>query len=370
MSEKKDNTQPDVQPQLEEAIDFARIGRCLKKHKKLYGKVLLASIIFGLIVAFSIPNTFKCEVSLAPELGANNGMNLGSLGSLGSLASSMGLDISAAGKMGDAITPILYPDLMNSVDFKAALFNVKVQRKEDKEPMSYYDYLKKERSEPWWESAVKMIMPEPEDKDTVDPFELTMAQEEIAKIVSENVTCEIDKKTGVIKIVVKDQDARVSAVMADSVKERLQDFLTMYRTKKARHDLAYVEGLCRDAKKDYERVRQKYVEFMDANQDLVLQSVRQKQTDLENDMQLYFNNYNSLCSEVLSAKAKVLEVTPAFTTLQSATIPLRKSSPKRSIIMIVVLALSIFFTTVYILYDEDELKYVLGLPDKKKEKTK
>ena len=103
------------------------------------------------------------------------------------------------------------------------------------------------------------------------------------------------------------------------------------------------------------------MEFVDANQDIVLESIRQKQTDLENDLQLQYNNYNTLSAQVLAYKAKVQEATPAFTTLQRATVPLAPAGPKKGQIVFVCLFLAVLFTTMWILYKEKQLKLLLGL---------
>ena len=116
-----------------------------------------------------------------------------------------------------------------------------------------------------------------------------------------------------------------------------------------------------ETKARYEKARQRYAEFMDANQDIILQTVRQKQTDLENEMQLQYNAYTQVAAQMLAAEAKVQEQTPAFTTLQSATVPVLKTGPKRSQLCLIFLFLSSLVTTLWILYKEDDLKPLLGL---------
>ena len=349
-----------IEHQVEEesSIDFGAIWQAIRKHKKLYYKVLPITFIVMCIYTLSLPNYYKCEVTLAPEMGGKSG----SVSSLASLASSFGVNLGGGSNpTGDAITPALYPDLMNSVDFKTSLFDVKVQRKEDKAPMTYYDYLMNEQKEPWWSGFFGLLKPEKIEDQPLNTFELTKEQEGIAKAIAANVICTIDKKTNVITIEVTDQDPRIAAMMADTVKTRLQDFLTQYRTNKARNDLEYAQKLQKQAKKDYERARQLYVDYMDSNQDVVLMAAMQKQTDLENEMQLQYNNYNALNAQVIDAKAKVQEVTPAFTTLQSATVPLHKDHPKRGQIVLICLFLAALFTTAWILYKENQLKPLLGL---------
>ncbi len=353
--EENQNITPEVE---ESSIDIKALWNAIVKHKKLYFKVLPITFVVVCIITLSMPNVYKCQVTLAPELGGK----ASSASGLASLASSFGVNIGGgASSMGDAITPMLYPDLMNSVDFKTALFGVKVQRKTDAKPMAYYDYLMNEQKAPWWSNFFGLFSPEKSKLEQVNTFELTKEQEGVAMAIAKNVVCSVDKKTNVITIDVTDQDPRVAAQMADSVMTRLQDFLTAYRTKKARHDLAYSISLQKQAKKEFEHARQLYVDYMDSNMDVTLVSAQQKQTDLENDMQLKYNNYNTLNAQVIAGQAKVQEETPAFTTLQSATVPLRKDGPKRSQIVLIWLFLATLCTTAWAWYKEDQLKSLLGL---------
>ena len=338
-------------------IDFGAIWAAIKKYKKLYYKTLGIAFVIALIIGFSIPKTYNCKIQLAPETAGGSG----SLGGLASLASSFGVSLGGSSQGGDAIKPTIYPDLMKSVDFKTSLFPIKVEMKESGKVMSYYDYLKYEWREPWWKDLFGLLSPELKKDTLVDMFQLTAEQARIASLAIKNIECKIDKKTDLITIDVTAQDPMVVALLADSVKNRLQDFLTAYRTKKARRDLEYALTLYKQAKKDYERIRQVYYEYMDANQDVSLLSATQRQNDLENEMQLQYNNFTATSAQVLAAKALVQKETPSFTTIQSATVPLGPSGPKRPLILVVCLFLSALGTTIYALSKENQLKPLLGL---------
>ena len=352
-------------------IDFPRLWAALKRRKTTYFKVIPTVILTVWIISLGIPDYYKCTVQLSPEESIKTGS-----GALSMLASSFGLNISGS-QGGDAITVMLYPDLLNSVDFKTKLFNIKVKRPEDKEPMTYYEYLRDEQYEPWWLSArkglFKLIFGEKEKKKitTVDPFELTPEQTAVSGMINSKITCTIGtsvaKKAAIITLNVTDQDRHVVAMLADSVQLYLQDYITDYKTKKARHDLEFSEKLYADAKKKYERSRQLYAEYMEANHDVILESVRQKQTELENEMQLLFNNYNAISTQLLAAKVRVQEETPAFTTVLPATVPLRPEGPKRSRIVLVFTIAALFFTTIWVLFKEDEIKPLLGISDNTEE---
>ena len=352
----EDNQKKKAQ-QPEATIDFGAIWGAILKYKKLYYKTLGVAFVLALIIGFSLPKTYNCKILLAPETGGGSS----NLGGLAALASSFGVSVGAGGQGGDAITPNVYPELMKSVDFKTSLFPIKVKQKKDKKTMTYYDYLKYEWRVPWWEDLFGLTAPKPIKDTLVNTFELTPEQARIAGLAIKNVECKIDKKTNLISIEVRAQDPYVAAQLADSVKNRLQDFLTGYRTKKARYDLDYALKLNRQAKKDYERARLLYSEYVDANQEIYLLSAMQKQNDLENEMQLQYNNYTATSAQVLTAQAKVQETTPSFTTVQSATVPLGPSGPKKELIMIICLFLAALGTTIYVLSKEKQLKPLLGL---------
>jgi len=351
----------------ESSIDFSKIFKDLLRHKMLYVKVLPVAFILAAIYALSLPNYYNCTVKLSPEMSGSK-----STSGLASLASSFGVNLgSAMGNGTEALFPTLYPDLMNSVDFKTSLFPVPVTIEGDKEKgeqdqtMSYYDYLADNQKAPWWSSAKKAffsLFSNKEEKDKkVDPFRLTKKQDEIVKAIDKKVVCDVDKKTMVITISVTDQNAVIAANMADTVKTRLQNFITDYRTSKARVDLEYNKKLYAETKARYDKARRLYAEFVDANQDIILQTVRQRQVELENDMQIQYNAFTQVAAQLMAAEAKVQEDTPAFTTLQSATVPVKKTGPKRAQMCLIFLFLAFLATTAWILYKEDDLKPLLGL---------
>ncbi len=360
-------TLQDPKPQ-QQGIDFMKLWNLGLKHRKLYYKVLGIAFVVGVIVAFSIPKVYKCEVMLAPELSTTR-----STSSLSSLARSFGMKLgsSVLGNASEALMPTLYPDLMNSVDFKTSLFDIQVCAKDSVKPKSYYDYLLNDQKRPWWSAAIGGTIgaitglfaseDTTEQVQKVNPFMLTKRQTRIAKVITKKVVCDVDQKTLVITIDVTDQDPIICATVADSVKARLQQFITDYRTNKSRIDLEYNRKLCAEAKERYEKARQRYVDFADSNQDIILQSVRTKLSDLENEMQLQFNAYQTYLTTVQQAEAQVQQETPAFMTLQSATVPIKPEKPNKKKVLLVFLFLAFVGTSVYILYKENELKPLLGL---------
>ncbi|MDE7117451.1 MAG: chain-length determining protein, partial [Bacteroidaceae bacterium] len=347
-------------------IDFTSIYAALKDNRRLYVKVLPIVFILSCIIVLSLPNYYQCEVQLAPELsGGSSSMSMLGGSALRSLLGARG-----AGVGSDALNPTLYPDLVNSTDFKVSLFDIPVHKMDSTRVTTYYDYLTNGQKSPWWSSAIKgtigwvAYLIAGDDADTanvVNPFQLTKEQANVVQALGKVITCDVDNKTLVITISVTDQDPFICAMMADSVRSRLQDFITAYRTKKARVDLDYTQNLYDSAKVAYDLAREEYATYADANQDLIYQTDRTTLNNLENEMQLQFNNFNMLAQQLQTAKAKVQEETPSFTTLQSATVPVEKAGPGRTKIVLIIMFLAFLGTSAWVLYREGQLKSLLGM---------
>ena len=342
-------------------IDLRQLLKKVMRRKRLFLITLPVAFVLSSLYIICIPRYYITEVKLAPEVD-----NPVSGGTLGSLASSFGFDLSAM-QSTDAISPILYPDLMEDNGFVSKFFNFKVESADGEVKANYHDYLLQHQQYPWWayvKNWLKQLMPKKEEKKVVtsdkgfNPYVLSRKENELLEAIRSKVKLSVDKKTGVITVMVKDQDKLICKTIADSVQSQLQHFITEYRTNKARIDLEYYKKLAAEAKHDYERARQLYGSYSDANTDVVLQSYRSKQDDLENDMQLKFNAYSVLSTQLQQAKGKVQERTPAFTLLKGASVPVKPAGPKRMLFVLGMLFLTFFGTIGYIL--KDELKAMMN----------
>lgn len=337
-----------------EVIDLRVIFNKILANKKLYFKVLPIVFVLSCAYILCIPRTYTSSLSLAPEM--NNSSSLG--GTIGSLASSFGFDLGSM-ETSDAINPMLYPDLMEDNGFIVGLFDIKVVSADGEIKCNYYDYLTKHQDEPFWSKGIGCIKNLFAEKETPikgssksSPYMLSKKQDGIVEGIRKDITISIDKKTAVITITAQAQDPLICKTLADSVKERLQVFITNYRTSKSRIDEEYYKNLATEAKHEYEKARQLYGSYADANTDLQLASLRSKQEDLENDMQLKYNAYSTMMTQYQAAKAKVQERTPAFTIVKGAAVPVKASGPKRMIFVISMLFLAFIATTLYIAKDE------------------
>jgi uncharacterized protein involved in exopolysaccharide biosynthesis len=95
-----------------------------------------------------------------------------------------------------------------------------------------------------------------------------------------------------------------------------------------------VEKLYEDAQKKYFEAQKKYAAYADANQSTLLRSAGIEAQRLQNEATLAFGVYNQLAQQLQVSKAKVQEVTPVYTIVQPATIPLKAAKPSKIMILI------------------------------------
>ncbi|MDD6378624.1 MAG: chain-length determining protein [Prevotella sp.] len=350
------NEQITSKSETSDVIDVRIICKKMWAKKNWYVIVLtIVAVVSGLII-FDVPRYYTSETTMAPEtdIPTNSG------GALSNIASSMGFDISQA-QSTDAIQPTLYPDLMGDNGFVTALFNIRIRTTNDSLEATYYDYLRYHQKSSWLSvqtNKIKKMFASKSDRNTntgksaFDPYHLSIIDDNIAEAIRNNVNINIDKKTGVISISTKAQDPIVCQIIADSVRNRLQAFITNYRTSKCRRDVEYYQKLSNDAKAAYEKTRHKYATISDENMDLFLETEKSKIEDLENTMQLQYNNYTATITQLEAARAKLRQNTPVFTTIEGAAVPLKPAGPKRMIFVAVMMILAFVIQTLYFIKGE------------------
>lgn len=335
-------------------IDTRELLRKVIKRKKVFFVTWPIVFVVSCFIILCVPRTYTTSTMLAPELGTGL-----TTGTLGSIASSFGIDFGME-ETGDAISPLLYPNLMEDNGFVVGLFPIRVKSADGEIDCTYYEYIKKYQKHAWWSAIprfIRSLLPKPKDilagaETEKNPYILSRNEDAIVHIVQASITISIDNKTGVITVETEAQDPLICKTLADSVTVHLQKFITDYRTNKARIDMEYYKQLVTDAKKDYDDVRREYGRHSDENMDVILQTYKLNIEDLENDMQLKFDTYTQLNAQLQTAIAKVQERTPAFTTLKGANMPPRPSKPKRMLFVLAMLVLCTAVDIVYILKDD------------------
>jgi hypothetical protein len=337
-------------------IDLRKIFMTIWEKRKKFYKVWAWTFVLSCIWIFPQPRYYTSSVTLAPEINGED------VGGLSSIASSFGFNI--GGMTGqDAIYPELYPELFESPEFIVSLYGIQIKTMEKKGEESietnYYTYIRKHQKKNWltlpfnWakQRISDLISPKEPSSDNIadiNPSMMSYSDYMLMQAIMSNINCAVDKKTNVITISVKDQDPLVCTLMADSVKEHLQNFIIRYRTSKAKEDVAHYQLMRDSAEIEYNKAMEKYSLYCDSHMNTILQSYQSERDKLESDMMLKQNALAAMETQLQSTKVKLQEKTPAFTTLKSAIVPIKPAGPKRMIFVAMMLILSSIVLSVWL----------------------
>lgn len=354
MEENKHYTNPEYRPATEDddelQIDWMGILRqVLAIRKKLY-KAAAVGVVLGILIALGTPKQYTVSITLSPEMGSSkSGSGLASMAPF-FLGGSIGSDSP------DALNATLTPDIVTSTPFLMELFDARVVSQDKQIDTTFTAYLDEQKSS-WMGyvlkapgmaiSGIKSLFSEKKEKtETIQEGTIELNEEDAAKLegLRQQITAEVDKKTAITTLSVTLQDPKVTATIADSVVSKLQQYITAYRTSKAKEDCQYLEKLYKERQQEYYDAQQRYARYVDANSNVVFQSTMAERERLQNDMNLAYQVYSQVAQQLQVARAKVQEEKPVFAVVEPAVVPLNPSGTSRKVIVLGFLFLAVAFT--------------------------
>lgn len=301
-------------------------------------KCCAAGAVLGLLVGFSIPKRYTASVVLAPESEEKIG------GSVSSIASMMGMSLDNSV---DAINANMFPEVVHSTPFIFRLFDLPVETTDGKLRTTLLDYMLHHQKKAWWsylaEAPFKALgwgvslisgKEEEESDGILQMHNLPKKERKVIKYFADGIVVKMDKKTGKTEMALEMQDPLVVATVMNAVVENLKEYMSDYRTSKARQDAENLSVICAERKADYYRAQQQYAAYADANKSVVLQSAQAERERLQQEMQLAYQVYSQVATQLEAARIKEQQAKPVFAIIDPVTIPLSKSAPSKAKLLI------------------------------------
>lgn len=375
MEENKHYTSPEHQPVSadddELQIDWMGILRQILAIRKTLYKAAGIGLILGILIALGTPKQYTVSITLSPEMGSSKSGN-----GLASMAASF-LGGSVGADSPDALNATLAPDIVTSTPFLLELFDARVVSQDKKIDTTFTAYLDEQKSS--WAGyilklpgmavgGIKSLFTDEEEKTTtVQEGAIELNEKDALKLegLRKQISAEVDKKTAITTLSITLQDPKVTATIADSVVSKLQQYITTYRTSKAKEDCQYLEKLYKERQQEYYDAQQRYARYVDANSNVVFQSTMAERERLQNDMNLAYQVYSQVAQQLQVARAKVQEEKPVFAVVEPAVVPLNPSGTSRKVIVIGFVFLAVALTGAWKLWGKPYwLKLKEGLSQK------
>lgn len=341
MQENNINNQPYYEEESE--IDIMELIVKLWKKRSFIIKWCIAGAVIGLVIGFSIPKTYWAGVTLAPELQQKTS------GSVSSVAAMMGVNLNNSV---DAINVEMFPDIVHSTPFIVELFDLPVtfERKDSVITTSLLEYMKEYQRSPWWTPILKFPMkalgwcidwvtPDEEEMvtgdGTLNPCNLPKKEREVVYFFTENILVNVDKKTYKTDMSLLLQDPDVVATVMNAVVDHLRTYMSDYRSSKARQDVENLSIICEERKTDYYEAQQAYARFIDANKNVILQSAQAERERLQQEMNLAYQVYSQVATQLEGARIQEQQAKPVFAILNPVVVPLKKAAPSKAKLLVI-----------------------------------
>lgn len=321
------------------SIDWMAILRKLLRRWKFILLVTLIFSVLGVLFALTMKRSYQVTVTLAPEM-----QNRAS-GTVTALASMLGGG-ATLNSSPDALNITLFPQISSSTPFLCSLLDVPVTPYVSMENQvagvvpdttTVFLHLLKRDLPLSEKKARKMAEADAKylyDDSVIDPEDLTPRQGLAVEALRKSINTSVDNKTGVTTIVVTGDDRMIVKQLADTVTQRLQDFVIDYRTQKATADYEYYVELADEAYAKLVKAQAAYAARVDYDRSVILQSVSTARERLQAEANLANQIYSQMAQQRELAKGKIQEMKPVYAVIQPASVPLRPANSRAKVCVI------------------------------------
>lgn len=359
MNEKSENKKHSLIVKGDE-IDLIELVKVIWSKRIFIIKVTSVFAVLGVLIAFTSKVEYEASCKLMPESQEGMKSNFGGLSSLAGLA---GIDL-GLGTTG-SLTPELYPEIVKSIPFQLDLIHQPVSfEKLDTIISSYYYFKEVERPSlfGWIEEysfglpgKIKGLFVDAEKNSSRNKDELIYLTKEDWELIEEykdRVNVSVSKETGVITISTEMPDPYAAAKVTDILVKKLSEEIANYKTGKARVNLEFIHDRYREVESEYEEKQKILARFTDRNKNITSSLIQIEFQRLQNEMNIAFEVYKGLATQLEQAKIKVKEETPVFTVLEPVKVPVEKSKPKKILIIVLFVIFGIFISTIGVLLSQ------------------
>jgi uncharacterized protein involved in exopolysaccharide biosynthesis len=254
------------------------------------------------------------------------------------------------------ISPSLYPQIAESIPYRLALLEAKVGSNDT----SFRDYILAQSGGLAILPLLKkytiglpglLLNKQTDDNKTLynTLYQITEEDKELFEFLAQVVSIEVDDQEGLVSISVELADRMVAAQLAQAATNLLQSNIIAFKSQSARNNLDFIEGQFESKRKEFEEVQDSIAVFKDQNLNITSTLYQNQLTRLESKFTVTSSVFQELAGQVEQAKIQVNKDTPIFTIIEPVSVPLERSKPKRTMMVIVWTFLGIVFSVGWVL---------------------
>lgn len=326
----------------------------LKEVERKFFKIIIIMIIFfviGIIYAITQPNLYKSVVTFMPQTTINPKLS----GNLGNIAALAGVKLGGASGESSNLSPVIYPKIFESIDYKLKLGEATVFV-EDKKSMHLKKYFYEMYNEPpsllgRIKESVFSSKPKPNYNlgDSMKNItQLDSIQLFFIKVIEEYAEIEINQEEGYLQLSSTTESPIISAQIAATANEILQNKILETQVKRANVQLEYLETRLKEQYEIYRKAQINLANYRDRNLYSSTQRASAPLSKLQSDYDLALGVYLNLSQQTEEQRLQVKKDSPIFTILENPIINNEKVGPNRLFIIAFFVVLGMFMSFMYL----------------------
>ena len=311
----------------DDEIDLVEILKKIYKSRKIILIISFSFALIGVAVAMLSPIKFSSETIFITQNQESNSSSLSGVASL------VGINLGAS-NFGGEIPSSMYPQVTQSPKFKRLLLNSNIDF-DNKINLKQYliDYYKLNTEN---------------DKINSDLY-VSELENDCFKIIDEIISVNVNQKDGFITLSSTLPVAEYSAILTKKAKEILQEIIIKNKIESANQNLIFSQQQLEEKKLIFDEIQAKLAYFSDSNLNSVNSFVINERNKLEAEFQIISAVVTELSKQVEQVKLQVSKDTPVFSTIKEAVIPIERTSPKRTQLVIIFGFIGFVISTGFIL---------------------
>ncbi len=318
-------------------IDIVVLLKTVFNSRRFVIKVTILFAFIGVILAVVSPTKYTASSTFVPQL--SEGRTNPSLGGLASLA---GINLSAImGSQPQEIPPSLYPQIAESVPYRLALLNTTVELNtnfrnyilEQSGQRAFFHLLKK-----YTIGLPGLLLNKKTDNSEIlnsNLFQITEEDKNLFEFLAQVLTIDVDDQEGLVSISVELADRMVAAQLAQAATDLLQSNIIAFKSQSARNNLDFIRGQYESKRQEFEEIQDSIAIFKDKNLNITSSLYQNQLSRLESQFTVISSVFQELAGQVEQAKIQVNKDTPIFTIIEPVSVPLERSKPRRTMMVII-----------------------------------
>jgi uncharacterized protein involved in exopolysaccharide biosynthesis len=265
------------------------------------------------------------------------------------------------------ISPSLYPQIAESVPYRLALLDATV-----KSNTSFRDYILSQSGGVAILPLLKkytiglpglLLNKQTDNNENLDTslFQITEQDKDFFELLAQVVSIEVDDQEGLVSISVELADRMVAAQLAQAATDLLQSNIIAFKSQSARNNLDFIESQFESKRKEFEEIQDSIAIFKDQNLNITSALYQNQLTRLESQFTVISSVFQELAGQVEQAKIQVNRDTPIFTIIEPVSVPLERSKPKRTMMVVIWTFIGGVFSVVWVLVKSPALQIVKEL---------